>query len=59
MSLLSAHPLWTNYTRPDDAIAVSYMARFVTALIDSDFAHVVDFIKYLKGTPSHGLCSGD
>jgi hypothetical protein len=44
--------------RPDVEFAVSYLARFVNAPTTDKFAHVVDIIKYFKGTSSYGLYLG-
>jgi hypothetical protein len=57
-SLLGALMHISNYTRPDIAFAVSYLARFVNAVTTDKFARVVDIIKYLKGTASFGLYLG-
>jgi hypothetical protein len=57
-SLLGALMHIANYTRPDIAFAVSYLARFVNALTYDKFARVVDIIKYLKGTSNYGLYLG-
>jgi Reverse transcriptase (RNA-dependent DNA polymerase) len=57
-SLLGALMHLANYTRPDIAFAVSYLARFVTSLTANKFARVVDVIKYLQGTSSYGLFLG-
>jgi hypothetical protein len=57
-SLLGALMHLANYTRPDIAFAVSYLARFVTTLTANKFARVVDVIKYLQGTSSYGLYLG-
>jgi hypothetical protein len=51
-SLLGALMHLANYTRPNIAFAVSYLARFVTAWTANKFARVVDVIKYLQGTSS-------
>jgi hypothetical protein len=47
-----------NYTRPDIAFAVSYLARLVHAPTDNKYARIKDVICYLKGTPSYGLYLG-
>ena len=47
-----------NYTRPDIAFAVSYLARFVNCLTTDKFARVVDLIKYFHGTADYGLYLG-
>ena len=57
-SLLGALMHISNYTRPDIAFAVSYLARFVNAVTTDKYARVVDIIKYLKGTSSFGLYLG-
>ena len=57
-SLLGALMHLANYTRPDIAFAVSYLARFVTSLTTDKFARVSDIIKYLLGTASFGLYLG-
>jgi hypothetical protein len=44
-----------HYTRPDIAIAVLYLARFVSSLAANKFARVVDVIQYLKGTSWYGF----
>jgi len=46
-----------NYTRPDIAFAVSYLARFVS-LTRVTFERVVDVIKDLHGTADYGLYVG-
>jgi hypothetical protein len=48
----------SNYTRPDIAFAVSYLARFVNCPTRSMFDRVQDLICYLKGTSSFGLYLG-
>ena len=57
-SLLGALMHISNYTRPDIAFAVSYLARFVNNLTTDKFARVVDVIKYLHGTADFGLYLG-
>jgi hypothetical protein len=57
-SLLGALMHISNFTRPDVAFAVSYLARFVNALTTDKFARVLDVIKYLNGTSSYGLYLG-
>jgi hypothetical protein len=57
-SLLGALMHIANYTRPDIAFAVSYLARFVNVLTTDKFARVVDVIKYLHGTANWGLYLG-
>jgi hypothetical protein len=57
-SLLGAMMHISNYTRPDIAFAVSYLARFVNAVTTDKFARLVDIIKYLKGTATYGLYLG-
>lgn len=57
-SLLGALMHISNYTRPDIAFAVSYLARFVTAPTADKFARLLDIIKYLSGTAAHGLYLG-
>ena len=57
-SLLGALMDIANYTRPDIAFAVSYLARFVNCLTTDKFARVVDLIKYLHGTADYGLYLG-
>ena len=52
-SLLGALMHLANYTHPDIAFAVLYLARFVTVLTANKFAHVIDVIKYLQGTSSY------
>lgn len=47
-----------NYTRPDIAFAVSYLARSVNSLTTVKFARDVDVIKYLHGTADYGLYVG-
>jgi hypothetical protein len=47
-----------NYKRPDNAFAVSYLARFANAVTTDKFARVVDVIKYLHGTADSGLYLG-
>jgi hypothetical protein len=54
-SLVGALQHLGNYTRPDIAFAVSYLARFVNAPTANKYARVKDVICYLKGTPSYGL----
>jgi hypothetical protein len=48
----------SNFTQPDVAFAVSYLARFVNALTTDKVARVLDVIKYLNGTCSYGLYLG-
>jgi hypothetical protein len=57
-SLVGALQQLGNYTRPDIAFAVSYLARFVNAPTANKYARVKDVICYLKGTPSYGLYLG-
>jgi hypothetical protein len=57
-SLLGALMHIANYTRPDIAFAVSYLARFANAVTTDKFARVVDVIKYLHGTADWGLYLG-
>lgn len=60
-----------NYTRPDIAFAVSYLARFCSQPDCSNFARLKDVLLYLHGTASfslrlggsecalHGFCDSD
>jgi hypothetical protein len=57
-SLLGALMHIANYTRPDIAFAVSYLARFANAVTTDKFARVSDVIKYLHGTADWGLYLG-
>jgi hypothetical protein len=57
-SLVGAVMHISNFTRPDVAFAVSYLARFMHRPTASLFARVQDLICYLKGTASYGLYLG-
>jgi hypothetical protein len=54
-SLLGAIMHLANYTRPDIAFAVSYLARFVTSITANNLARVLDVIKYFQATSTYGL----
>jgi hypothetical protein len=57
-SLVGALLHLANYTRPDIAFAVSYLARYSASPTTGKFARLKDVLLYLKGTISYGLLLG-